>query len=167
MDCSPQSPLSMWFPRHEYWSRLPFPSPRGFPNPGIKPMSLSLQEDYLPLSHQRSPPMQHRCIWHIYKVFDKFYVNFIIPFDILSTLGFLSLGTVDIWGWIILCCGKMMCIVEYLAASWIPPHWKPVVHPTTATTKNVSRHCQMSFGGKSPQSRTTGLTNNWDHKVLL
>ena len=29
--------------------------PRGLPNPGIKPMSLSLQEDYLPLSHQSSP----------------------------------------------------------------------------------------------------------------
>jgi len=45
----------MAFPRQEYWSRLPFPSPRGLPNPGIKPMSLSLQEDYLPLSHQSSP----------------------------------------------------------------------------------------------------------------
>ena len=46
--------------------------------------------------------MHHRCIVHIYKVFDKFYVNSIISFDILSNPGFLSLGTVDIWGWIIL-----------------------------------------------------------------
>ena len=111
--------------------------------------------------------MQHRCIVHIYKLFDKFYVTFIISFDILSNPGFLSLGTVDIWGWIILCCGKLMCIIEYLAASWIPPHWKPVVHPIIATTKNASRHCQTSSGRKSLQSRTTGLTNNWDHKVLL
>ena len=34
--------------------------------------------------------MQHRCIVHIYKLFDKFYVTFIISFDILSNPGFLS-----------------------------------------------------------------------------
>ena len=34
MDCSLPSPLSMGFPRQEYWSGLPFP------NPGIEPMSL-------------------------------------------------------------------------------------------------------------------------------
>ena len=35
-----QAPLSMAFSRQEYWSRLPFPSPRDLPNPGIKPTSL-------------------------------------------------------------------------------------------------------------------------------
>ena len=34
-----QAPLSMGFPRQEYWSGLPFPSPGDLPNPGIKPMS--------------------------------------------------------------------------------------------------------------------------------
>ena len=29
----------MGFPRQEYWSGLPFPSPGGLPDPGIKPMS--------------------------------------------------------------------------------------------------------------------------------
>ena len=33
-----QSPLSMGFPRQEYWSGLPFPPPRDLPNPEIKPM---------------------------------------------------------------------------------------------------------------------------------
>ena len=33
MDCSPQAPLSMAFPRREYWSKLPFPSLGGLPNP--------------------------------------------------------------------------------------------------------------------------------------
>ena len=34
-----QAPLSMGFPEHgqEYWSGLPFPSPRDLPNPEIKP----------------------------------------------------------------------------------------------------------------------------------
>ena len=35
-----QAPLSMGFPRQEYWSELPFPSPGDLPDPGIKPMSL-------------------------------------------------------------------------------------------------------------------------------
>ena len=43
MNCSPPGPLSMGFPRQEYWSGLPFPSPRGLPNPGIKPASPALQ----------------------------------------------------------------------------------------------------------------------------
>ena len=40
--CSPQAPLSMRFPRQEYWSGLPFPSPRDLLDPGIKPMSPAL-----------------------------------------------------------------------------------------------------------------------------
>ena len=37
-----QAPLSMAFSRQEYWSGLPFPSPRYLPEPGIKPASPSL-----------------------------------------------------------------------------------------------------------------------------
>ena len=40
MDCSPQTPLSMGFPRQEIWSGLLFPAPKTHPDPGIKPMSL-------------------------------------------------------------------------------------------------------------------------------
>ena len=43
-----QGPLSMGFPRQEYWSRLPFPSPGDLPNPGIKPGSPVLRADTLP-----------------------------------------------------------------------------------------------------------------------
>ena len=35
-----QAPLSMGFPRKEYWSGLPFPSPGVLPNSRIKPTSL-------------------------------------------------------------------------------------------------------------------------------
>ena len=35
-----QAPLSMRFSRQEYWSGLPFPSPRDLPHSGIKPVSL-------------------------------------------------------------------------------------------------------------------------------
>ena len=35
-----QAPLSVEFPKQEYWSGLPFPSPQDLPDPGIKPTSL-------------------------------------------------------------------------------------------------------------------------------
>ena len=35
-----QAPLSMRFPRQEYWKSLPLPSPGDLPNSGIKPTSL-------------------------------------------------------------------------------------------------------------------------------
>ena len=34
-----QAPLSMGFPRQEYWSGLPFPPPGVLPDPKIKPAS--------------------------------------------------------------------------------------------------------------------------------
>ena len=37
-----QAPLSMGFSRQEYWSGLPFPSPRDLPDPGIEPRSPAL-----------------------------------------------------------------------------------------------------------------------------
>ena len=36
-----QTCLSLGFSRQEYWSGLPFPSPRDLPYPGIQPESLS------------------------------------------------------------------------------------------------------------------------------
>ena len=40
MDLDYQSPLSMGFPRQEYWSGLLSPPLRDLPDPGIKPASL-------------------------------------------------------------------------------------------------------------------------------
>ena len=47
-----QAPLSMGFPRQEYWSELPFPSPEDLPNTKIEPTSLALQAESLLLSHR-------------------------------------------------------------------------------------------------------------------
>ena len=49
-----QAPLSMGFPRQEYWSGLPFPSPGDLPHPGMKPTSPAPQEDSLPLSQGKA-----------------------------------------------------------------------------------------------------------------
>ncbi|KAM7226722.1 hypothetical protein CapIbe_022867, partial [Capra ibex] len=42
-----QAPLSMGFPRQEYWSGLPLPVPGDLPDPGIEPTSPALQADSL------------------------------------------------------------------------------------------------------------------------
>ena len=46
-----QAPLSMGFPRQEYWSGVPCPPPGDLPDPGIEHASPALQADSLPLSH--------------------------------------------------------------------------------------------------------------------
>ena len=50
-----QVPLSMGFPRQEYWSRLPFPSPEDLPDLRIEPRSPALQPDSLPSELQGDP----------------------------------------------------------------------------------------------------------------
>ena len=49
-----QVPLPMGFPKQEYWSGLPFPSPGNLPNRGIEPESPDWRVYSLPLSHQGS-----------------------------------------------------------------------------------------------------------------
>ena len=41
-----QAPLSMGFPRQEYWNGLPFPTPGDLPNPGIEPVSPALAGEF-------------------------------------------------------------------------------------------------------------------------
>ena len=61
-----QAPLSMGFPRQEYWSGLTFPSPGDLPDPGIEPGSPALQADSLPFEPPGKPrympvALEHRC----------------------------------------------------------------------------------------------------------
>ena len=44
---SHQAPLSMGFPRQDYWSGLPFPSPGDLLGPGIEPVSAALAGSFL------------------------------------------------------------------------------------------------------------------------
>ena len=45
----------MGFPRKEYWSELPFPSPGDLPDPGIEPGSPALEADALTSEPPRKP----------------------------------------------------------------------------------------------------------------
>ena len=62
-----QALQSMEFSRQEYWSGLPFPSPRDLPNPGIKPGSPALQADALPSEPPGKPQRsgeKNALIWY-------------------------------------------------------------------------------------------------------
>jgi len=58
-----QAPLSMEFPRQEYWSKLPFSSPGYLPEPGIEPMFPALAGRFFyQMSHQGSLKMSYRLL---------------------------------------------------------------------------------------------------------
>ena len=50
-----QAPLSMGFPRQEYWSGLPCPFPRDLPDPGIEPTSPALTGGLFTTDPPRKP----------------------------------------------------------------------------------------------------------------
>ena len=58
-DCSPPGSMTMGFPRQEYWSGLPFPSPWDLPDPGIQPGSPALQADSLPSEPPGKRPIEY------------------------------------------------------------------------------------------------------------
>ena len=43
-----QAPLSMGFPREEYWSGWPFPTPEDLPDPGMELCLLALARRFFP-----------------------------------------------------------------------------------------------------------------------
>ena len=60
----------MGFSRQEYWSGLPFPSPRDLPDPGVKPKSPALEDGLYttkpperPLSASKSEVKLLSCVW--------------------------------------------------------------------------------------------------------
>ena len=63
------SSVHMGFPRQEYWSGLPFPSPGDLPNQGIKPRSPALQADSLLSEPPRSPVYTRVYVYTFFSIF--------------------------------------------------------------------------------------------------
>ena len=57
-----QSPLPMEFPRQEYWSGLPFPSPKDLPYLGIEPASPTLVSEFLTAEPPQKPTMEYHSL---------------------------------------------------------------------------------------------------------
>ena len=52
-----QAPLSMEFPRQEYWSGLPLPPPGDHPDPGIELESLALAGRFFTIEPPEKPEL--------------------------------------------------------------------------------------------------------------
>ena len=66
-----QALLSMGFPRQEYWSGLPFPSPGDLPVSGSQPMSQDLAGRFFTAEPQEKPHI----VAYRYKVYSKWKQN--------------------------------------------------------------------------------------------
>ena len=95
----PTSLLCPWgFSRQEYWSGLPFPSPRDLLDPGIEPRSPTLQADALPFEpagNDKCPfpfQLQRRYLHDLllYLSLDHlFLLSFVKPFWVLEMKDFI------------------------------------------------------------------------------
>ena len=54
-----QAPLSIAFPRQEFWSGLPFPSPGGLSHPEIEPTSLALTGRFFTIDPPGKPKLKY------------------------------------------------------------------------------------------------------------
>ena len=107
--------LSMGFPRQEYWSGLPCPSPGDLPHPGIEPVSPALQADSLPLSHLGSLPETQTCQHKLNSLHIKARRNRSHTPRGGSCPGFteLSLGcSASSWNWVVLFLRGFMCLAK-------------------------------------------------------
>ena len=59
LSLGPLAPLSLGFPRQEYWSGLPFPSAMYLPDPGIEPMSPALAGGFFTTEPDRKPTLPY------------------------------------------------------------------------------------------------------------
>ena len=67
-----QAPLSMGFPKQEYWSGLPFPSPGDPPDPGIEPLSPASAGGFFTTELSRKSSTQSRCVhMFVYLIYCK------------------------------------------------------------------------------------------------
>ena len=75
-----QVPLSMGFPRQEYWSGLPFPSPGDLPDPGIKPRSPALAGGFFTTEPPGKPIRSQEIANEYMVIFNKIF-HLINQFD--------------------------------------------------------------------------------------
>ena len=87
-----QIPLSVEFPRQEYWNGLPFPPPGDLPDPGIEPVFLALAGGFFTL-HGPFPLVNDLVInsveYHIYQAQANVESNYTTHY-IITILAFIK-----------------------------------------------------------------------------
>ena len=95
MDCNHQAPLSVGFLRQEYRSELLFSLPGDLPNPGIKPTSPALTDDFF----TTEPPGKLYIGTISDLCFMKFKVMFAVSFHCKSvSFSFTIIKYDSLWG---------------------------------------------------------------------
>ena len=84
MNWSRQAPLSMEFPGQEYWSGVPFPSPEGLPDPGIKPGLPHCKQMFSHLSHQGSRVTDKWILSAVIIILTIIIIQFLLIHSVLS-----------------------------------------------------------------------------------
>ena len=77
-----QAPLSLGFPRQEYWSGLSFPSPGDLSDPGTEPVSPALVGGFL-ATEPRGKPAYIRRDNLFHPAHDSEFFLYIVRFDVL------------------------------------------------------------------------------------
>lgn len=65
-----------------------------------------------------------------------------------SMLGFLNLGSFDIWGWIALCCGGLSCLLMNVSSILGSTHEMPVAAPELCEPEMCSGTTRCLLGAK-------------------
>ena len=104
-----QAPLSMGFPKQEYWSGLTFPPSRDLPDPEIEPtspVSSALQVDSLPTEPSRKPAYYYLIQCKCYVNNCKYNVNIIqIAAGCMANSHFAFWNFLEVFFQIFLICG--------------------------------------------------------------
>ena len=121
-----QAPLSMGFPRQEYWSALPFPFPGDLPGPGIEPALLHSQADSLPPSHQGSLRLTTA-------------INKVKPGDQEPSRSRWGMKEICPNPWILGNCRRWLCSVLTFTSEYKVYHWVRVTQPWLRSRKTRSK----------------------------
>ena len=90
-----QAPLSMGFPRQEYWRGLPCPSPGDLPKPGIKPMAPTLAGRFFATEPLGKPAHYNDCVFSLKLTSFKNTLKFLFIF--ISMINSLPVGINLFW----------------------------------------------------------------------
>ena len=79
-----QAPLSMGFPRQEYWSELPFSSPGDLFDPGIEPVSPALADGFFTTEPPGKPSLSGNNVQNQAKFPNRTFNQVFFVFETLS-----------------------------------------------------------------------------------
>ena len=102
-----QTPLSMGFPRQEYWSRLPFPSPGDCPDPEIESVSPAFSSIFFTTESPEKPMLEPRpyLLHYLHGLLDcRHCILFIFLFFFSEALLIVSSNIMWVLQWYVVYC---------------------------------------------------------------